>query len=396
MLGRMERSRKAADLELGVRLDLVTGDMLRGKDSSTNSQWASILGVWVASRGFIFLVVALVVIGAGTAQLGFLESFASRWNYFETLWYTSIAEQGYAPDGAYRFNTAYFPATAGFMRAGIAIGVSPIWIGLVVSFIAGGVAALALGKLTGWAGGTPLWGVIAWVLAPMGIFLAAPWSEALFAAFAFPAWVYAREGKWLPAGVLAAGAMTVRVNALFLTIALVVLFLVERQRPWSRVWPLFLPFLVLTAHAAFLGWRTGRPTEWLAAQGDGWDRQFTDPFTSLVNTARLTWEFNGDGSINSRFPMEILTVAVLVVFMVIIARKRWWPELTYVGLTFVALTTSTFYYSIPRNVTLLFPIWMIWGVWLTRSRALRWIYVLVGLPVLAVMTVLFAEGQWLS
>ena len=377
-------------------MDLVSDAMTRGQESRTNSQWASILGVWVASRGFIFLVVALVVISAGATQAGFLESFASRWNYFETLWYTSIAEQGYAPDGDYRFNTAYFPATAGFMKAGLAIGISPVWIGLAVSLIAGGVAALALGKLTGWAGGAPLWGVIAWVLAPMGIFLAAPWSEALFAAFAFSAWVYAREGRWLPAGVLAAGAMTVRVNALFLTIALVVLFLVARQRPWSKAWPLVLPLVVLVAQAAFLGWRTGRPTEWLAAQGDGWDRQFTNPVASLVNTARLTWEFNGDGSINSRFPMEILTASVLVVFMVIIARKRWWPELTYVALTFVALTTSTFYYSIPRNVTLLFPIWMIWGVWLTRSRTLRWIYVLAGLPILAVMAVLFAEGQWLS
>ena len=370
--------------------------MPREQKTRTNSQVAGILGIWVASRGFIFLVVALVVISAGAAQGGFLDSFASRWNYFETLWYTSIAEQGYAPDGQYRFNTAYFPATAGFMKAGLAIGISPVWTGLLVSFIAGGVAALALGKLTGWAGGIPLWGVIAWVLAPMGIFLAAPWSEALFAAFAFPAWVFAREGKWLPAGVLAAGAMTVRVNSLFLTIALVVMFLVARQRPWSKAWPLGLPVLVLAAHAAFLGWRTGRPTEWLAAQGDGWDRQFTDPFTSLVNTARLTWEFNGDGSINSRFPMEILTASVLVVFMVLIARKRWWPEFTYVALTCAALATSTFYYSIPRNVILLFPIWMIWGIWLTRFRALRWIYVLAGLPILAVMAVLFAEGQWLS
>lgn len=360
------------------------------------AQWAPILGVWVASRGFIFLIAAVVVVSAGATQGGFLDSFEARWNYFETLWYASIAQQGYGPDGEYRYNTAYFPTTAAFMKAGLAVGISPVWTGLLVSFIAGGVAAMALGSLTEWAGGKPIWGVVAWVLAPMGIFLAAPWSEALFAAFAFPAWVFAREGKWIPAGILAAAAMTVRVNALFLVVGLVVMFLQSRRRPWTQAWPLVLPFLVLSAHAAFLARRTGRWSEWLSAQSDGWDRQFTDPATSLVNTIRLTWAFNGDGSINSRFPMEILTALLLVIFIAILVAKRWWPELTYVALTTAALTTSTFYYSIPRNVILLFPIWMLWGVWLSRSRVVRVVYVAVAVPVLAVMTVLFANGQWLS
>ena len=359
-------------------------------------QWAPILGVWVASRIYIFLIIAAVVVAAGVAQGSFLEAFESRWNYFETLWYTSIVEQGYAPEGEYRFNTAYFPATAGFMKAGLLLGISPVWTGLIVSFVAGGVAALALGRLTQWAGGMPIWGVIAWVLAPMGIFLAAPWSEALFCAFAFPAWVYARESRWLAAGVLAAAATTVRINGLFLAIALGVMFLLAKERPWTKAWPLFLPFGVLAIHATYLGVRTGRWSEWLSAQGDGWDRQFTDPVTSLTNTVRLTWEFNGDGTINSRFPMEILTTLLLIVFIVILARKRWWPEFVFVALTVAALTTSSFYYSIPRNVVMLFPIWMLLGLWLTQYRALRWVYLAAGIPILGLMAVLFAEGQWLS
>lgn len=367
-----------------------------GTRSRLPGQWAPILGIWVASRGFIFLVVALVVLTAGTAQVGFLESFESRWNYFETIWYASIAEQGYAPDGEFRYNTAYFPATAGFMKAGLAIGISPVWTGLLVSFIAGGVAATALGSLTQWAGGKPIWGVVAWVLAPMGIFLAAPWSEALFAAFAFPAWVLAREGKWIPAGILAAAATTVRINGLFLAIALVVMFVLGRERPWRKAWPLLLPAIVLLMHALFLGMQTGRWSEWLSAHGDGWGREFTDPVTSLINTVRLTWEFNGDGTVNSRFPMEILTVVLLIFFMLVLGYKKWWPELTFVALTVAALTTSTFYYSIPRNVIVLFPIWMLWGVWLSRSRPLRVIYIAVAVPALGLMAVLFAEGQWLS
>lgn len=369
---------------------------IRVPNVTSKSHWRAIVAVWLGSRGFIFIVVAAVVVTAGGSQAPFLDAFESRWNYFETLWYASIAEQGYAPAGEYRFNTAYFPATAGFMKAGLLIGISPVWTGLIVSFIAGGVAALALGRLTQLAGGMPIWGVIAWVLAPMGIFLAAPWSEALFCAFAFPAWVYARESRWVVAGLLAAAATTVRINGLFLAIALGVMFVLAKERPWRRAWPLLLPFLVLVAHAAYLGIRTGRWSEWLSAQGDGWGRQFTDPATSLANTVRLTWEFNGDGTVNSRFPMEVLTALLLIAFLVILARKRWWPEFTFVALTVAALTTSSFYYSIPRNVSVLFPIWMLWGVWLSRYRTLRWSYVIVGVPTLGLMAVLFARGQWLS
>jgi hypothetical protein len=87
---------------------------------------------------------------------------------------------------------------------------------------------------------------------------------------------------------------------------------------------------------------------------------------------------------------------LLIVFLVILAYKRWWPEFVFVGLTVAALTTSSFYYSIPRNVSVLFPIWMLWGLWLTRYRALRWVYLAAGIPILGLMAVLFAEGQWLS
>ncbi len=72
----------------------------------------------------------------------------------------------------------------------------------------------------------------------MAVFLAAPYAEALFAALAFWAWLLARRGAWVWAGLLAAGATLVRVNGLFLAIGLVVLFLTSRPRPWAtRIGP---------------------------------------------------------------------------------------------------------------------------------------------------------------
>ena len=56
-------------------------------------------------------------------------------------------------------------------------------------------------------------------------YLAAGYSECLFAAFAFSAWLAARRDRWVLAVVLAAGASAVRVNGLFLAAAIALEFL---------------------------------------------------------------------------------------------------------------------------------------------------------------------------
>lgn len=353
-----------------------------------------ITGIWVLSRAAVFILAALTVRQAlsGSPLTGFVQS----WNLWETPWYASIAQDGYPGSGEYVYNTAYFPALALLMKAGSWVGLVPAATGLVVSFVAGLAAAFALGRLTEMVGGRADYAVLAWVVAPTAIFLAAPWSEALFAAFAFWAWLLAKKQAWILAGVVAGLASFTRINGLFLAAALLVLFLQSRPRDWIRGSALLIPFVVVAAHFAYLHAATGSWTEWFDAQADKWDRHFTDPVTSLLNTYRLIFTFTGTGSPASRFAIEIAAALLLLALGILILKRHWWAEGVYVLLTLASLVTSTFYYSIPRTAVVLFPIWMLLGVWMTRWRWFRVAYLCVSIPALAVVVVRFMQGQWIS
>lgn len=365
-----------------------------GRKVLTRSESWRIAAIWVATRLLVLGTVAAAHWSQLTANPS-IDEYASHWDFFESLWYADIARHGYVGAGDFQYNTAYFPGLALVMRAGLFVGASPAVTGIIVSIVAGLLAALALGRLTKLVGGSAEWGVVAWVVAPMAVFLAAPWSEALFAAFAFWAWVMARRKAWVWAGVLAGFASFTRVNGIFLAIALLVMWVTTDRRAIARGMALLIPFAVVGAHFAYLHSLTGSWTEWRDVQTEFWGRHLVDPVTALRTTYDLIWTFT-PGAMSTRFIAEIATVAILAALTVVVLWRRWWPEAVYVGLTLVSLATSSFYYSVPRTAVLLFPIWMLIGAWLTRHRWMRWVYLVAGIPSLLLVTVRFSEGQWIS
>ena len=168
----------------------------------------------------------------------------------------------------------------------------------VVSAVAGAVAVVALRRLgdleVGPGAGNRA--VLLLVLAPPAVFLAAPYTESLFLAFAIPAWLAARRGQWAMAGILCAGACTVRVTGLFLAVALVVEFLTSPKRDWRQVGWIAVAFSTTAAYMLWLWNKTGDPLRWLHAQEEGWQRTFTSPWTSLKHTI--------DGALNNGYPPD--------------------------------------------------------------------------------------------
>jgi hypothetical protein len=355
-----------------------------------------VVAVWFATRALVFLAAWI----GGLALLqdnGSITGYFDLWNRWETPYYLSIAEGGYFPTGEFANNAAYFPGLALIIKAGLLVGISAPVTGMVVALIAGLAASLALSRLTNSVGGNGVWGVVAWTIAPVAVFIAAPWAEALFAGLAFWAWWKARQGAWLAAGLLAGGAALVRINGLFLGVALIVLFLLSGEKRNRSGIALLAPFVVIAGYFAYLWSQSGDWKAWFTAQSVGWDRNFHDPVSAFLNTYRLIFEFNeGVGAPHSRFVIEILAVAALLALGVVMAIKRWWPEAIFVLLTVGSLATSTYYYSVPRTAVVLFPVWMLIGLWLSRRRWLGIAYVVIGVPVLVLVSMRFAQGQWIS
>lgn len=359
------------------------------------------LGTWAVSR------LGMLVLAMTTGWLFYRTSgdvkdvtpFLDRWMNWDAYHFRAIAEVWYEgrPTGVPL--EAFFPGFPFTLWVLDALpGVDAILAGLVVSAVAGAVAMVALRRLGDLELG-PGHGnraVLLLVLAPPAVFLAAPYTEALFLGLAIPCWLAARRGHWPLAALLCAGASTTRVSGLFLGAALVVEFLTSRHRDWRKAPWLALSFTTPALYMAYLWHKTGDPLRWLHAQEEGWYRTFTWPWQTLQNTwdgAFARPDFSPD--YGWQFRAEIIAVAVGVALTAGLLVWRRWGEATWIGLQLVAFTTSYWFFSVPRSTLLWWPLWLALAAITLRWRWTFWVYLGVAAPVMAVWaTAYLAGGVW--
>ena len=183
----------------------------------------------------------------------------------------SIAQYGYfGPAGHVVPNqVAYFPGYP------IALHVVQLVVrqwtvsGLLLSFVAGGVAVVALGRVAelDYEPGSGGRAVLYLVASPAAIFLAAGYTESLFLAFALCSWLAARRHNWMLAVLLAGGACIIRVEGLFLCAALLVEIGRRAGGQRARSLAMFVPALLpLAGYEVYLRLRTGDWLAWLHAE----------------------------------------------------------------------------------------------------------------------------------
>jgi len=358
------------------------------------------LGVWLASR---VVVVVLTVGGTwllsgvrGTGTDGFLQ----RWDRWDVGLFRKVAEfgyDGYPQDYPDRGIEAFFPGAPLALRA--VHLVVPDWTaaGLLVSLVAGAAASIALGRLAALEGLPASRAVLYLVLSPYAVFLFAGYSEALFLAFALWGWLAARQERWVLAGLLVAGAATVRISGLFLACGLVVQYLVaHRGRPRANAAALAAPFLAIAAYFAYLWSLTGDWSRWTDAQGEGWGRELTAPWDAFGTTFSAARNLEQGAEYVWSFGAEIIAVAVgLVITSVLLARRRW-GEATYVGLSVTALATSTYYLSVGRATLLWWPLFLLLAAAAQRRPWVHPAYVALSAPLMALLVLTFTSGRWVG
>ena len=264
------------------------------------------LGVWVTTRALVLL---LSLYARYATKSGSSSSWLNLWQHWDWYRYLTIAEYGYTSGKGPSYDeniTAFLPGYPMALRLVHFVVRNWAVSGLLLSFVAGGVAVLALARLTEFeydrrhpdadpetrrrAARTA---VLLLVCAPAAIFLAVGYTESLFLAFAVPAWLAGRRGQWTRSGILLAFACTIRINGLFVLAGVAVMFLAARptRRDWVRAPGLLLPIAAAGAYAAYLKDVTGDWLDWLHAEKRGWSRSFTNPISSW----RASWN-NAFGS----------------------------------------------------------------------------------------------------
>ncbi|WP_433248073.1 hypothetical protein ACQPYK_48170 [Streptosporangium sp. CA-135522] len=357
------------------------------------------LTLWLGSR---LGTVVLAIVGAGVMSGGeTVAPFLERWGHWDAKLLATIAQYGYAGDPTVEPDKglpAFFPGMPLMLRAVHLFVDDWTLAGLLISFVAGGVATVALARLAEFGGppGAGWRAVLALLLWPMSVFLFTGYSEALFLAFALPAWLAARQGRWSLAAGLAAGASCMRITGLFLACALIVEFFTRRQPVRQAAW-LALPFVPLVLYSAYHYSRSGDWLAWKHAQEAGWGRHMVWPWESLITTWNSAM---GDGGFAWAFRMEIAGAVVGIGLVLVLLYLRRWSELVYVGLQVGALVCSAYYLSIPRSALLWWPLFLLIARGSTPgARWRQWVivlYALVAGPLMALNTLTFMDGAWVG
>jgi hypothetical protein len=184
----------------------------------------------------------------------------------------------------------------------------------------------------------------------------------------------------------------------FLVAALLVMYIQRRRRAGVLVIApalLWLP-LACTGIAAYFGYltiRTGDLLAWSHAQTLGWGRTLHWPWEAFYQTTgRVLLASTPDRRF--QFAMDLLFAVMFTVAVVVLARRKQWPEATYLGLTLVALTTSSTFVSLARNSVTLFPLTILIAVTQPPHRAMKPVLLAAWWTLFAVNTTLFAFGYW--
>jgi hypothetical protein len=358
------------------------------------------LGLWAAAH------LALLVMAWAAAR-----AFRSRrmhtplthtFEHWDAVLLHNIAQYGYYGPHTIANNAAFFPGYPVALAACHLLVRNWVLAELVVSGVAGCVAVVALTRLAG--GAKPVLYLLA---APAAVFLMIGYAEALFLALAIPAWRAAARGRWWSAALLAGLAGLVRIDAVFLIPALMVMALSGYRGP--RIWPppaatigrrLANAAKVACAAAGpgayeiYLWVSTGNPFAWQAALRRGWDIHLASPVQDLQTTWWAAFRHPFSAGIAFEFQLELATLVVLVLATIGFAVCKRWPEVTYCALALISLGTSVWFQTGPRTALVLFPLWIGFAALGARRRWVRYAYFSVSGPVALVLAMLYLSGQW--
>ncbi|MGW6982910.1 hypothetical protein ACWGE1_26300 [Streptomyces sp. NPDC054932] len=334
---------------------------------------APALAVFAAVR-----LLGLTVLAAWGAAVGSSPRtlLSARW---DSLWYARIAAEGYGyevvlPNGDVHSNLAFFPLLPWLERVvSAATGFSYGSAGLVVSVVAGLAAAWGIFAVADLLHGrrAGVFAVAVWAALPVGIVQSMAYSESLFTALAAWALYGALRGRWLTAGLLAAGAgLTRPVGAAVVAAVWVAAASAWRrgERSWRTVAGAALAPAGAAAYVLWVGARTGGGLlGYLDVQG-GWGNGFDGgwAFAGFIGAKLASSAFlAGVGLIAG-------VVLVLWLYGKCVRQRQPLPLLVYCGIVVaLALCASGYFGSKPRLLLPAFPLLLPPAVALARWRTRR-------------------------
>jgi len=229
--------------------------------------------------------------------LGPARNLLARW---DTFWYLDIASRGYHWNGnpLEQQNVVFFPLLPLMMRAvGTVIGGHLLIAGLLVSLAAFLAALCWFWRWTTERTDPETATAAVWLLSafPHAIFFSAVYTESLYLLIVVCACYYAERRLFWRAAAIGLVAGLVRPNGIVLSLPIAVIAFVtnrERGNLVPRSAAVLAPVAGMLCFSAYLAWRVGDATAWLANQAAWPDNFGIHPAPAPNAHVNLWWIHN--------------------------------------------------------------------------------------------------------
>ncbi len=324
------------------------------------------------------------------------------WGRWDAEHYLGIARNGYSGT-----EPAFFPLYPLLIRIVGTLTGSELIAGMIVSNAAAFMALLYFYKLVEHEYNRHVAQRATFYVSifPTAIFFSAVYSESLFLFLTVASFYYARERRWLKAGLFGFFAALTRSEGVLLAVPLLIEWVVaakEGGREFFRYWfddvvkPLigmaFVP-LGLATYMAYLWVLSGDPLRFSHVQTH-WGRYFAPPWTSVWNTVRKMIHAHAPQTTANEVLELAFTLLMVVVLLVGLRRLRL-SYAVYMALSILIPMCTGSLMSMPRFALVLFPMFALFGLWGSRPTFGN-AYVAFSLPLLGLFTVLFADWYWVA
>jgi hypothetical protein len=341
----------------------------------------------------VLVTLTLVEFGAGPDPL---TALGRAWDHWDAQHYLYLATHGYSATGDARNLIAFFPLYPALISAIAATGLPARTAALLISNVAGVVAAILLYEIArqDLRENAAFRAAAFFVVFPTAYFLLVGYTEALFCALAFGAVLAARRQRWLFAGLLGGLAAAARLTGLALLAFLLIELFYARHTLRQIGQAIVAPALIVLGFLTYLLTNLlvlGDAFAFITVQRQHWSHSLSAPWVGFIDAIRgISW----------RVPWEKLTVGggeavggIAAYATTILSWLQLRPsDAAYATVLTVMVTFLPFWLSIPRYLLGLYPLFLLVG----RIRQ-RWLYVpMVGASFvgLLVFGLAFGRGYW--
>lgn len=329
------------------------------------------------------------------------------WANFDGEHYLSIAAKGYR-EFLYFFFPLYPNAIKIVSSFTFFLPNNNVIAGILISNLSFFVGLLLFWKLVSvdFKKRVAIFSTISLLVFPTSFFFGSVYTEGLFFLLAVAAFYSARKGNFFLAGVLTALASATKIIGILLVPALVLEWLIQKRHRASRFYltdalGLIVAPLGLFLYMFFLWGKTGNAFVFYE-QVSSFGQQRAGQFVLLP---QVFWRYIKILATLPQLDILYLTALVEMVVGLLVAGFIVWgilkrirtSYLLFLFLGYFLPTLTGSFSSLPRYVLSLFPLFILFGLFLaSRGRIFKMLSLAVSVILLAVETALFIRGYWVA